>query len=229
MAVFERIIENFHAVMRNCSVSVKLLCCVLPLLYFVSFSHGALHLITIVPGNILPPNFWIWTLVTHSVVEFHIWIMLVDLIVIILYGKLLEPLWGAPEMLIFYAVVTTIVALLTTMTYICVYMLSGNPDYLFDTHINGMAAFVAGFTVAVKQVMSDSVLVNSSFGKLRNRHIPLAMLFIAVIMQLLGICDGPYPVMFGWGILISWLYLRFYQKHSGGNRGDMTDSFSFAR
>ena len=224
-----RINENFHAVMGNCSISVKILCCTLPICYFLSFSHGALHLFTAVPGNVLPPNFWIWTLATHSIIEIHIWLVVVDLIVIVLYGKLLEPLWGALEMLIFYAILTTVVAILTTVTYICVYLLSGNPDHLFNTYIHGMAAYVAGFTVAVKQVMADSVLVNSSFGKLRNRHIPLIVLIFTIIMRLIGICDGPYPIMFGWGILISWIYLRFYQKHSSGNRGDMAESFSFAR
>ncbi|BFZ10529.1 hypothetical protein BsWGS_13568 [Bradybaena similaris] len=34
--------------------------------------------------------------------------------------------------------------------------------------------------------------------------------------------------MFVSGLVISWVYLRFYQKQSDGNRGDMADNFSFA-
>jgi hypothetical protein len=34
--------------------------------------------------------------------------------------------------------------------------------------------------------------------------------------------------MFGFGLLSSWVYLRFYQHHSNGTKGDMAESFSFA-
>merc|ERR1711894_386795 len=35
-------------------------------------------------------------------------------------------------------------------------------------------------------------------------------------------------IMFASGIIISWIYLRFYQLHANGSRGDTSDSFSFA-
>ena len=107
--------------------------------------------------------------------------------------------------------------------------ISRNEEYLFDIHIHGLAGYVAGFSVAVKQVMPDHVLINSPFGKLRNKHIPSMMLYLAIIMRIIGAVDGPYPVMFCNGLIVSWVYLRFYQKHNNGNRGDMADSFTFAR
>ena len=126
-------------------------------------------------GNTRPrhsPNFAFWTYITHSFVETHIWIVVVDIGVVILYGKLLEPLWGALEMLIFYGVVNTVVAFLTCCVYLFIYLATKNEEYLFDTHICGLAGYVAGFAVAVKQVMPDHVLVSTPFGKLRNKHIP---------------------------------------------------------
>ena len=221
--------QQFSLALGNCSVVVKFAFAAVFFGYFLSFSDNALSFLTVIPGNVLPPNFWVWTYFTHSFIEVHIWVVICDLGVIVLYGKLLEPLWGALEMLIFYLVVNILVAVSTTFTYMLVYLVTQNTNFLFETHIHGLAGYLAGFSVATKQVMPDHVLVNSPFGKLRNKHIPLCLLVTAVIVRLLGGVDGPFPIMFGWGLLISWIYLRFYQKHSNGNRGDMADSFSFAR
>jgi cbb3-type cytochrome oxidase subunit 1 len=49
---------------------------------------------------------------------------------------------------------------------------------LFETYIYGLAGYIAGFSVAVKQAMPDHVLATSPFGKLRNTHIPLLLLFV---------------------------------------------------
>lgn len=40
--------------------------------------------------------------------------------------------------------------------------------------------------------------------------------------------DGTHPVMFCSGLIVSWTYLRFYQRHSNGSRGDSADNFTFA-
>ena len=221
--------QQFSAAFGNSSVVVKFICAAVFVSYFLSFSDGAMNALTVTPGHVLPPNFWVWTYFTHCFIEVHIWVVLVDFGVVVLYGKLLEPLWGALEMLVFYLVVNLLVAVMTTFTYLIIYLATRNTDYLFDTRIHGLAAYLAGFSVAVKQVMPDHVLVNSPFGKLRNKHIPLWLLVLAIVVAIIGGVDGPFPIMFGWGIAISWIYLRFYQKHSNGNRGDMTETFAFAR
>ncbi len=221
--------QQISAALGNSSVVVKFVCVAVFLCYFLSYSETAVNLLTVTPGYVTPPNFWFWTYITHSFIEVHIWCVIVDLGIVVLYGKLLEPLWGALEMLIFYVVVNTGVAMVTSFTYLCIYFITKNEEYLFDTHIHGLAGYVAGFSVAVKQVMPDHVLINSPFGKLRNKHIPHFLLYLAIIMRIIGGVDGPYPIMFGMGLLVSWVYLRFYQKHNNGNRGDMADSFTFAR
>lgn len=35
--------------------------------------------------------------------------------------------------------------------------------------------------------------------------------------------------MFTFGLIVSWVYLRFYQVHPNGSRGDNAESFGFAR
>lgn len=220
--------QNVSAALGNSSIVVKTVAVLVFFGYFLSFIPKGTRYITVTPGYVLPPNFWVWTYLTHSFVEFHIWDVLADVVVVILCGKLLEPLWGALDMLIFFVVVNLGVAIVTSFTYFVIYLATKNEEYLFETFIHGLAGYIAGFSVAVKQVMPDHVLVTSPFGKLRNTHIPMLLVAVVVTLRLLGALDGPYPFMFVWGIVISWVYLRFYQKHSNGNRGDMAENFSFA-
>lgn len=221
--------QQFSAVLGNSSVVVKFLCGAIVLGYFLTFSNAVVQIFAVVPGNVVPPSFFYWTFLTHSYFELHIWNVIVDLGIVVLYGKLLEPLWGAKQMLIYFFVVTFAVSVASAVVYIGLFILSRNLDYLFETYICGLAGYVGAFTVAVKQIMPDHVLINSPFGKLRNKHIPVCMFVASIIARIVKIVDGPYPIMFGLGIMISWIYLRFYQKHTNGNKGDMAESFSLAR
>ena len=221
--------QQFSAALGNSSVVVKFLCISISIGYLLSYSETALSFLVVIPGNVLPPSFWYWTFATYTVIETHIWNVAVDIVIIVLYGKLLEPLWGAKEMLVFFVVITLVVAVASTFFYLFVFLILRTPEYLFSTKICGLAGYVGAFTVAVKQTMPDHVLINSPFGKLRNKHIPVWLLVLAIISRFIGIVDEPYPVMFGLGIITSWIYLRFYQRHTNGNKGDMADSFSFSR
>ncbi|KAK3102797.1 hypothetical protein FSP39_013982 [Pinctada imbricata] len=224
MPMMKNLQQQASIAVGNSSVVVKTVAVLLVFGYFLTFIHSITDHITVTPGHFA----WVWTYASHSFIELHFWDVIIDIAVIILCGKLLEPLWGAMDMLIFYVVVTTFVAIATQFLYLSLYMVTKNVEYLFDTHICGQAGFIAGFSVAVKQVMPDHVLLASPFGKLRNTHIPLLLLIVAITLRLCQLLEGPYPFMFGFGILISWIYLRFYQKHGNGNRGDMGDNFSFA-
>lgn len=64
-------------------------------------------------------------------------------------------------------------------------------------------------------------------GKLTNRSLPLLILIAAIILWAVGALEGTYPCMWGSGTILSWIYLRFWQRHSSGTRGDMADNFSF--
>lgn len=221
--------EQFSAAFGKSSVVVKSVSVAVTIGYFLSYITAAIPYLTVTPGYVMPPNMRIWAFFTQCFIEFHFWEVLVDIAVVILCGKLLEPLWGAMDMLLFFLITNVSVALSTSSFYVLVYFMSRNEEYLFETHIHGLVGYIAGFSVAVKQVMPDHILMASPFGKLRNTHIPLLLLFAAGSLRLVGALDGPFPVMFGFGIFLSWIYLRFYQKHSNGNRGDMADNFSFAR
>ena len=104
----------------------------------------AILTLSVTPGYLLPPAFWIWTAFTFCFLEIHLWELFVDIITVGLCGKLIEPLWGAMEMMTFFAVVNFGVAVLSTLFYLFLYMCTGNTDLLFDIHIHGLAGYIAG-------------------------------------------------------------------------------------
>ena len=81
--------------------------------------------------------------------------------------------------------------------------------------------------MAVKQIMPDHVLYRSPVGKITNRNVPLLILALSLILYAVYVVEGSFCTMFGSGLLVSWCYLRFYQIHTNGSKGDMADSFAF--
>lgn len=51
-------------------------------------------------------------------------------------------------------------------------------------------------------------------------------LLLTVILAVLGVVDGTAPVLVFTSAAVGWVYLRFYQHHSEGRRGDLADSFA---
>lgn len=221
--------QQFCALLGNTSTSVKFICVVVILSYCLSFSQEAVNVLSVTPGFLMPPAFWVWTAFTFCFLELHFWEVLVDIVTVGLCGKLIEPLWGQMEMLTFFAIVNFGVAVFSTVFYFVLYMCTFNTDLLFTVHIHGLAGYIAGVAVAVKQIMPDLVLVKTPLGKITNRNIPLMVLVSSVVLWLVGLLDGTYPTMFLNGVVIGWTYLRFYQYHSNGTRGDMADNFTFAK
>lgn len=216
------------ALLANTSLSVKVVCLVVFSCYFLSFSEPAVLALSVTPGYFNPPHFWVWTAFTHCFLEIHFWEVVVDIVTLILVGKLIEPLWGALEMVTFFFVVNTGVAVLCAFFYYILYMATQNTELLFQVHIHGLSGYLAGVSIAVKQVMPDHILARTPLGKLTNRNIPLTVFAATFLLWAIGMVEGSYCTMFGTGLIISWIYLRFYQVHSNGSKGDLADSFAFA-
>lgn len=221
--------QQFGALLGNTSTSVKFICIVVIFSYVLSFSEEAVNVISVTPGFLMPPSFWVWTAFTFCFMEVHFWEVLVDIVTVGLCGKLIEPLWGQMEMMTFFAIVNLGVAVLSTTFYFFLYICTFNTDVLFSVHIHGLAGYIAGVAVAVKQIMPDLIIINTPLGKLSNSNVPLTVFFLSLVLWLLGLLEGSYPTMFFSGLLVSWVYLRFYQRHTNGTRGDMADYFTFAR
>jgi hypothetical protein len=65
----------------------------------------------------------------------------------------------------------------------------------------GLAGYLAGVSVAVKQAMPDHVLYRSPVGKITNRNIPLAVFGLSFVMWAVGLVEGSYCTMFGSGLV----------------------------
>jgi len=225
---FPYVRAQIGAAFASTSPFVRILSCVIIVCYALSFSSAAIDAFCVRPGLFFPPKFRIWTFATHSFMETHWWHALVDIIIINLYGKLLEPLWGTIEMINFYLLVNTVAGIATSFIYVLLYGLTFDPTFLFEIRIHGLPGYIAAFSVAVKQIMPDHVLLNLPLGKIRNRHVPILVLILAIIVNIFGGVSGTYPWLFGMGLLTSWTYLRFYQKHNNKTTGDSADHFMFA-
>ncbi|XP_014260781.1 transmembrane protein 115 [Cimex lectularius] len=220
--------QQLNALLGNTSPSVKTICLVVLVGHFLSYWDDAVNLVSVTPGYLIPPSFRVWTALTFCFLEMHFWEVCVDLVTVGLCGKLIEPLWGQLEMVVFFFVVNLGVALLTTAFYLFLYMCTFNVDLLFFVHVHGLAGYIAGLSVAVKQAMPDQLLLRTPLGKLTNRSVPLCLVLLSLGLYAFGMLEGTNPAMLIAGVLVSWTYLRFYQRHSNGSRGDLADNFSFA-
>jgi len=219
------IAQNVSKFLSNTSNSVKFICGVTIFGYLLSYLESVVPYLVVTPGYLLPR---IWTAFTYCFIELHFWEVLADLITVVLTHKLIEPLWGQAEILLFFIIVNLSVALLSSLYYLIVFTCTANTEFLFDSRIHGLSGYLGGICVAVRQVMPDLLIVKSRFGVLTNRDIPLTLVCVIIILSCLGLLSDTFPVMFISGLLVSFIYLRFFQRHGNRNRGDNADNFTFA-
>lgn len=78
-----------------------------------------------------------------------------------------------------------------------------------------------------KQVLMY-ILCACNNGIISLQHLPLMVTVLALFLALLKLVSFTHSLLAFNGIVVSWLYLRFYEKQDSGQRGDMSESFSFA-
>uniref|UniRef100_A0A7N8XDL0 Transmembrane protein 115 n=1 Tax=Mastacembelus armatus TaxID=205130 RepID=A0A7N8XDL0_9TELE len=218
--------QHFLAALASTSVVVKAISAVVVLLYLLSWAVNTPYALGVTPGYLFPPNFWVWTLVTHGVVEQHVWGVAANVGTVMACGRLLEPLWGALELLIFFAVVNVSAGLLAGLSYLLTYVATFDLDFLFAVRVYGAAGFLGGVLVALKQTMGDTTVLRVP--QVRLKAAPALVLLLLALLRLSGLLDSSAPLAaYSYGALSGWVYLRFYQRHSRG-RGDMSDHFAFA-
>lgn len=92
------------------------------------------------PGNILAPNYWLWSVVsflTYPFVEYHWYSVVNDIVVVTLCTNLIEPLFGRKELVTFFFVNNIFVAFFTLIHYIMLYSLYGDARYLYNVRLYG--------------------------------------------------------------------------------------------
>lgn len=220
--------EIFYFIL-NSSVAFKTLCASLLFGYLLTFIDKSPLYLSVIPGRLMPPSFFLWTLITHGFIEHQIFQVIINMFVILLYCKMLEPLWGTMECIKFYFIITIIVAVETTLSLILLYTITFKEVLIFNTLIHGLAGFIGGFSVAIKQIMPDTMLLNFGVIRIKQDDLPLVILIISTIIYFINLIEFTYLIMLSFGLLNSWIYLRFYQVHKNGIKGDSSTTFSFAR
>ncbi|CAN0104237.1 transmembrane protein 115-like isoform X1 [Lampetra fluviatilis] len=215
------------------SVVVKALCATVVLLYLLSYATHTAYALAVTPGYLIPPMLWVWTPLTCSLVELHAWEAAASVATVALAGRLLEPLWGALELLTFLAVVGTGTGVLACAAYLALYVATFNLDYLFSVQVRGCAGLAGGVLAALVQTRPDAAallpLRSPPRLLLRLRHAPAAVLAALGLAALLApsLVSGRPALCFACGLLSGWAYLRFCQSHARG-RGDMSEHFELA-
>lgn len=220
--------QNFHfslaGTLYKLSISAKFGCVILSLFFMLSFLFNPMNPLALTPGYIIPPNFWIWTVVTHIFIETRVAMLTITCAALIVAGNVLEPKWGTVKLLIYYAIVGITSGVLCGCFYLALYICTFNTIYLFNIHLYGSASVIAGILVAIKQKSSETMLIGSI--GLYVRDIPLLYISVATFLSLLTIIRSTILPMSLFGTLVSWIYLRFYENNSRG-RGDPSEHFAF--
>jgi membrane associated rhomboid family serine protease len=224
----KQILKQSLSVIITSSIIVKALCVCCFLGYIFSYYESLMSFFSIVPGLLLPPRFHLWTLITYSFMEDSFFDLFVDWFTILLFSKMLEPLWGTIECIQFYFIVTISVAISTVGIYYVAFALSFNELFLFNIYIHGLGGLLGAFTVAIKQTMPDTIILNASLVRLRQDHLPLLTITVALLTFFIRLNEFSYVIMITLGVFIGWIYLRFFQKHKNGSRGDSSNNFIFA-
>nr|CDS34088.1 transmembrane protein 56 [Hymenolepis microstoma] len=96
---------------------------------------------------------------------------------------------------------------------------------LFYTGVTGSSAFVAAVTVAIKQLKYDTS--SNTLAQNLYKYSPLLFLLVVLFLQLFGVICCITFFYSTLGLLFGWTYLRFFQRHTDGKRGDFRLSFAF--
>lgn len=189
-----------------------------------------MDVLAVTPSYIFPPNFWIWTVFTYPLIEASILLVVFDIICIYLSAKLVEPLWGLPELLKYYAIVGAFVGLLTSVVYLLFYVwIASDTDTLFNARIAGFSGINGAISVAVKQLLPDQTILSTPLARIKHTHLTSWLCIIVGILAALQLVPAYSFAMFTIGAFVGWIYLRFYQPHPNGSRGDQGEHMSFAR
>ena len=83
------LLQQAGAAIANTGLFVKFVIAVTLLGYCLSFSDTLIDVLSVTPGYLLPPRFWLWTAFTHCFLEIHLWEVCIDIVTIVSLWKAL--------------------------------------------------------------------------------------------------------------------------------------------
>ncbi|CAI2730127.1 unnamed protein product [Schistosoma spindalis] len=161
-------------------------------------------------------------LFTFHLVTDEICVFIFTILAIFIYAKLVFHVWSKIEILFYYWFVNTSAGILAIFPAI----FFGNG--IFIKPVNGNSAFLSSVLVVLIQLSTDQPLVNIRGSNLKSQHGLPAVSIIFLCLWIVGFIRLSSVILFCYGILCSWCYLRFLQRHPQGRRGDYRSVFTFA-
>eukprot|EP01112_Ceratiomyxa_fruticulosa_P008738 TRINITY_DN2261_c0_g3_i1.p1 TRINITY_DN2261_c0_g3~~TRINITY_DN2261_c0_g3_i1.p1 ORF type:complete len:334 (-),score=61.68 TRINITY_DN2261_c0_g3_i1:60-1061(-) len=204
----------------------KLISLALLLLYLASFFSNADSVFALNPGLTIPPSFRVWNLVTSGFYNNSLISCAMNIVLLLLFGKYLEPIWGSAEFLRFILIVNSIIGVCVFLNIILLYSISFRTELLYAINLCGFEGILSAFSVAMKQLVPEREFSLFFVFSVRAKHIPAIIALFSFLFLLLGFPASSLPHSL-WGIMVGWVYLRFYQR-KGDVRGDLNESFAFA-
>lgn len=165
----------------------------------------------------------IYRLFTFHLVTDEICVFIFTILAIFIYTKLVFHVWSNIEILFYYWFVNTSAGMFAVLPAI---FLDDNNSF---KRINGNSAFLSSVLVVLNQLSTDQSLVNIRGFNFKSQYGLPAMSITFLCLLVVGFIRLSSVILFCYGILCSWCYLRFLQRHPQGRRGDYRPSFAFAR
>eukprot|EP01129_Flabellula_baltica_P014054 TRINITY_DN6657_c0_g1_i1.p1 TRINITY_DN6657_c0_g1~~TRINITY_DN6657_c0_g1_i1.p1 ORF type:complete len:291 (-),score=40.28 TRINITY_DN6657_c0_g1_i1:9-881(-) len=176
---------------------------------------------SLMPLHTLPPNFFLWNLLSYPFVHSSVVVFGVDALLLFYFWSKLKPIWGVKEMFVMFLFVSVASGIVMIIELFMLVPLFGT-SVLYSPS-GGLTAFVSALIVGIKQNFATTEIGLEPV-KLRGSSMP----GVFVLMNFLfAFFDFFAPIHALTGMLTSWIYLRWYQLNDG-TRGDLSDEFSFA-
>lgn len=188
------------------------------------FVPSTVSYLSLVPGRTLP---MVWNIVTSSFLITHPLVLVVDIGLLLVLARVVEPTYGSKE---FLKLIFMIAISVGTVVFFAVYVTFASTmnGKLLYSEFNGFHGVLAGLLVGVKQIMPDHEIKLVGVVKLRVKYLPsiLILLATAVAVALNSYLELPFVVI---GTYSAWLYLRFFQQQPDSIvKGDPSDEFKFS-
>jgi len=194
----------------------------------LSFSSIITKIFALRPNIVLPPKFWIWTILTYPFAEQEILGLLLGLTAVVVASKLLEPLWGSTELCKFMVISWTSAGLMSALVYLAIYIFTLNENFLYNSNFYGLAAVQGAVLVGLKQTRGEDFLVKTPYLTFQLNSLPILCAAVVWFLDSLSsVFSMQYATLLTTGMYCSWFYLRFLQHHQRG-RGDLADHFTLA-
>eukprot|EP00026_Physarum_polycephalum_P010900 Phypoly_transcript_11086.p1 GENE.Phypoly_transcript_11086~~Phypoly_transcript_11086.p1 ORF type:complete len:350 (+),score=64.47 Phypoly_transcript_11086:88-1137(+) len=170
---------------------------------------------------------FIWNIFTSGFYEIYFITGAVNIALLMIAGKFLEPIWGSKEFLKFIIVVNLGAGIGAFFLMLILYAIVKDPYLLYDSNLCGFSGVITGFSVAMKQLLPEQDMTLFFALTVRMKHMPGIIVLGSIALFVLRLFPSHHLPHVLFGVVAAWFYLRFYQK-KGDVVGDLTDEFAFS-